>query len=226
MKNDGTNTASTHSMDSNRGTAVKRFPSRIARATEACLRSWTWMFSISTVVSSTRIPTAKARPPSVIRLIVCPPIHRPTTAAIIAKGMFTTTTSALRTSRRKISTIKPVSRAPRAPSLNRLFTARVTYGDWSNSKLTRMSSGNSCCIFGKAFLISSITLIVEASARFVARMYTARRPLTSAYPVVRSVASSTVPMSRRYTAPCGPWRSGIEPKSCRFLISALVGTTG
>ena len=53
--------------------------------------------SISTVVSSTKMPTASAKPPSVIRLIVCPPIHRPTTAAMMAKGMFTTTTSALRT---------------------------------------------------------------------------------------------------------------------------------
>ena len=30
------------------------------------------MFSISTVASSTRMPTASASPPSVIRLIVCP----------------------------------------------------------------------------------------------------------------------------------------------------------
>jgi hypothetical protein len=111
--------------------------------------------------------------------------------------MFITTTSALRQSRRKTSTINPVRHAPSSPSVRRLSIARVTYGDWSNSNDTLMSSGSSFCIFGRARLISSITLIVEASARLVARMYTARRPLTSAYPVVMSVASSIVPMSRR-----------------------------
>ena len=39
-----------------------------------------WTFSMTTVASSTRIPTASARPPRVIRLTVCPVAH----SAIIA----------------------------------------------------------------------------------------------------------------------------------------------
>src|SRR6266550_1052023 len=46
--------------------------------------------------------------------------------ATIASGMFKTTTSELRQSRRKSSTIKPVSTAPSAPSKNRPWMARVT----------------------------------------------------------------------------------------------------
>ena len=38
------------------------------------------MFSIATVASSTRMPMASARPPSVMMLIVCPVSHSPTSA--------------------------------------------------------------------------------------------------------------------------------------------------
>ncbi len=107
------------SIASSRGTAVCALPSRTARAIEGACSIWVWMFSTSTVASSTRMPTASARPPSVIRLIVCPVSHSATTAAIRASGMFSTTTSALRQSRRNTSTISPVSTAPNAPSVAR-----------------------------------------------------------------------------------------------------------
>ena len=85
MKNDGRNTARMHSMASSRGTAVSALPSRTARAMESVCSICVWMFSTSTVASSTRMPTARARPPSVIRLIVCPVSHRATTAPSRAK---------------------------------------------------------------------------------------------------------------------------------------------
>ena len=50
--------------------------SRAARATEGALPRCVWMFSTSTVDMSTRMPTARARPPSVIRLMVWPVSHR------------------------------------------------------------------------------------------------------------------------------------------------------
>ena len=50
-------------------------------------------------------------------LIVCPVAHNKSTALNKANGMFMTTMTALRQSRRKISTIKPVSAAPSDPSM-------------------------------------------------------------------------------------------------------------
>ena len=46
------------------------------------------MFSISTVASSTRTPTASASPPSVMMLIVCPAAHNRITALSKANGIF------------------------------------------------------------------------------------------------------------------------------------------
>ena len=69
-----------------RGTAVSALPSRTARAIESVFSICVWMFSTSTVASSTRMPTASARPPSVIRFKVCPLSHRSTTAPEQSKG--------------------------------------------------------------------------------------------------------------------------------------------
>ena len=101
MKNDGMNTARMQSIASSRGTAVSMFPCRTARATESVRSILAWMFSISTVASSTRMPMASARPPRVMMLIVCPVSQRPTSAPQRANGMFRTTTMTLRQSRRK-----------------------------------------------------------------------------------------------------------------------------
>ena len=84
------------------------------------------MFSIDTVASSTSTPTASASPPSVMMLMVCPVAHSRTTALSSANGMFITTISALRQSRRKISTIRPVSTAPSSPSM---ISPRMRVGD-------------------------------------------------------------------------------------------------
>ena len=86
-----------------------------------------------TVASSTRMPTAKASPPKVMMLMVCPVSHRASTEPINERGMLMTTIKALRQSRRNSSTIRPVRTAPRQPSRVRPLMARVTEGDWSNS---------------------------------------------------------------------------------------------
>src|SRR5579885_875663 len=87
MKNDGTNTESTHSIESRRGIAVFRQASSTARGRESPPAICVWMFSISTVASSTRTPTASASPPRVMMLMVCPAAHSQTTAESSAKGM-------------------------------------------------------------------------------------------------------------------------------------------
>ncbi len=60
--------------------AVRLHASTTARARETPGSICVWMFSISTVASSTSTPTASASPPSVMMLMVWPVAHSRTTA--------------------------------------------------------------------------------------------------------------------------------------------------
>ena len=116
MKNEGTNTATTDAIARNRGATTSPPASSTARAIGSPRATWVWMFSIATVASSTRMPTASASPPSVMMLIVCPAAHNAAAAARSANGIVVTTIAALRQSRRNSSTTSPVSSAPRIAS--------------------------------------------------------------------------------------------------------------
>ena len=70
MKKAGMNTARMQSMATNRGNVVSAVASLAARARLRPSARWVWMFSIVTVASSTRMPTANASPPKVMMLIV------------------------------------------------------------------------------------------------------------------------------------------------------------
>ena len=129
MKNEGTKTATTDSMASSRGTTTSPLASSTARATGVLRARCVWMFSMATVASSTRIPTARARPPSVMMLMVCPAPHKATSAASSANGIVTTTIAELRQSRRNTNTMRPVSRAPSTASLNTARSAADTFVD-------------------------------------------------------------------------------------------------
>src|SRR5437870_13879651 len=67
MKNDGTNTASTHNIEMSSGRATSWPESTTERATLLPLPKWVWMFSITTVDISTRIPMANANLPRVMK---------------------------------------------------------------------------------------------------------------------------------------------------------------
>ncbi len=71
-KNIGTNTMQMHSSETNAGVTICAAPSRIAVRTSLPCSRCQLMFSIVTVASSTRMPTASARPPSVMMLSVSP----------------------------------------------------------------------------------------------------------------------------------------------------------
>src|ERR1700730_8096294 len=73
------------------------------------------MFSIVTVASSTRIPTASASPPSVMTLIVSPRSESAVTEARMASGIETVMISVARQLPRKSRIIIPVSAAAIAP---------------------------------------------------------------------------------------------------------------
>ena len=153
MKNDGTNTARMQSMASSRGTAVSTLPWRTAGATDrvpSILRVNVLDFDRRFVDQNADRQGQAAQRHQVDRLAREP--ERDDRAAD-ANGMLRTTTIALRQSRKKDQHHQP-GRAARPEPLRsaRLRTARVTVGDWSNSKLTLMSSGSTACIFGSASL--------------------------------------------------------------------------
>ena len=107
MMNDGMNTERMQKSASSRGTAVSMFPCRTARDIDGVCSIWVWMFSISTVASSTRMPIARARPPSVMMLIVLPVKFSTTIEPRSASGILSTTTITARRSRRNRSTMRP-----------------------------------------------------------------------------------------------------------------------
>ena len=68
----GTNTMQMHNVETNAGTAISCAPSRMACFISLPMARLRSMFSIVTVASSTRMPTARASPPSVMMLMVSP----------------------------------------------------------------------------------------------------------------------------------------------------------
>jgi hypothetical protein len=95
MKNDGAKTATTHSIASKRGTTTSRLASSTAFATGLPSPKCVWMFSTAMIDSSTRMPMARVRSSSVIRLIDWPAAHSATVAESNAIGIVSTTTTAL-----------------------------------------------------------------------------------------------------------------------------------
>ena len=75
-----------------------------------------WMFSIATVASSTRMPTASARPPSVITLSVSPTAQRQMMEVSTLSGMEIATMIVERQLPRKMRIISAVSTAAMTPS--------------------------------------------------------------------------------------------------------------
>ena len=87
------------------------------------------MFSISTVASSTRMPTARAMPPSVMMLSVWPSAHSTMIDTRIDSGIEMATISVLRHEPRNSRIMRAVSPAAMAPSLSTPSTAACTNTD-------------------------------------------------------------------------------------------------
>jgi hypothetical protein len=107
----GANTMQMHRVETNAGTAICCAPSMIARVNGLRWCMLRWMFSIATVASSTRMPTASARPPSVITLSVSPSAHSTMVENRIDSGIEITTVSVERQLPRNIKIISAVSPA-------------------------------------------------------------------------------------------------------------------
>ena len=156
------------------------------------------MFSTSTVASSTSIPMARARPPSVIRFSVWPKRKRPTSPTRMASGMLVPTSTAPRQLPRKKRIIKETRIEAITASCSTLVTAARTKSDWSKSSFSSIPSGAAALMMGSWSRVPSTTARVEASAFLRMARYVARRPLTrtrlscTAYPSrTRATSPST-----------------------------------
>ena len=154
MKNDGMNTARMQSIASSRGTAVSALPSRTARAIEsvcAHLRVDVLDLDRRLVDQDADRQGQAAERHQVDRLAGEPQGHDRRHAAPAGCSARRRARSASRAGTRAPSGRSGPRRAPLRSARPR--SARVTYGDWSNSKLTLMSSGSTACISGRACLI-------------------------------------------------------------------------
>ena len=107
----GTNTMQIASVETKVGIAICAAPSITARTSGLRMPMLRCVFSIATVASSTRMPTARARPPSVITLMVCPSRLRTQSEARIESGIEMQTISVLRQLPRNSRIIMPVRAA-------------------------------------------------------------------------------------------------------------------
>ena len=125
----GTKTMQIDRVETKAGVAICCAPSRIAWTRRVPRPRLRWMFSISTVASSTRMPTASARPPSVITLRVWPIALRMASEVRIESGIDVMTTSVLRQLPRKSRIMRPVRKAAMAPSVSTPAMAARTKSD-------------------------------------------------------------------------------------------------
>ncbi|MNX65912.1 hypothetical protein D3C86_969870 [compost metagenome] len=124
--NAGANTARIHNKINSFGRAISLQASQIANALGLPISRCWCIFSIVTVLSSTRMPIASANPLSDIRLIVCPNSFRKSTPEITEIGIVRITIKAALRSPKNNKTIRPVSIAPIAPSVIKLLTELMT----------------------------------------------------------------------------------------------------
>src|SRR3982074_737605 len=103
-------------VDTNAGIAIWSEPSRIAGARSLPCSRCQLMFSIATVASSTSMPTASARPPSVMMLMVSPSALSTMIELRIESGIDTAMITVLRQLPRKTRIISAVRQAATSAS--------------------------------------------------------------------------------------------------------------
>ena len=105
--------------------ALTRWPPAAIRL----LCTWRSIFSITTVLLSTRMPTASAKPPSVIVFNVWPPTYMTRMAAMIDSGIVARMISVSRQLPRNSRIIIAVSPAAITPPISTLFSEALTKTD-------------------------------------------------------------------------------------------------
>ena len=135
-KNIGTKAMQMQSSETKAGTTICWAPSRMACGTVLPFSRCQLMFSMVTVASSTRMPTASASPPRVMMLRVWPSADSSAMENRIASGIEITITRVERQLPRNSRIIRLVRAAAMTPSLTTPDTAARTKMDWSASGTT------------------------------------------------------------------------------------------
>ena len=136
------------------------------------------MFSMVTVASSTRIPTASASPPSVMMLMVSPSADRQAIDARIDSGIEIVMISVLRQLPKNSRISSPVSAPAITASRATPETAERTNTDWSLVVSILSALGSDARICGNFCWMLSMMSIVEALPVLSTLINTERRPST------------------------------------------------
>ncbi len=155
------------------------------------------MFSMVTVASSTRIPTARARPPRVMMLMVSPRKLSVITEVRMESGIDTAMMSVLRQLPRNSRIIRAVRHAATIASWRTPEIAPRTKMDWSASRSMWSSGGRVLATRGIAARMLSTTSRVEASPAFSTVSRVPRRPSRRTMLVCTLKPSRTLATSRR-----------------------------
>ena len=123
-----------------------------------------WMFSTSTVASSTNIPMAKDNPPRVMIFKVLPVSFSPMMPTRMDKGMEVHTMITLRQLPKKNKIISETSIEAMMASCSTLSMELFTNTDWSKSIFNSNPLGAASLIIGSMSLAASTTAKVEAPA--------------------------------------------------------------
>ena len=132
------------------GTAICCAPVRMVSRRLFPSGSRRLMFSISTVASSTRMPTARARPPRVMMLMVSPMAPSSRMETRMESGMEMPTIKVLRRLPRKSKIMTAVRAAAMTASFKTPCTAFRTKIDWSASGWMCNSCGSVAAMRGRA----------------------------------------------------------------------------
>jgi hypothetical protein len=176
--NIGTKTMQMQASATNAGVTICAAPSRMAVRTSLPCSRCQLMFSMVTVASSTRMPTASASPPRVMMFSVWPSAESAMIEARIASGIEVAMITVERQEPRKSRIIRLVRAAAMTPSLTTPEIAALTKSDWSLSSVILSDDGSPASIRGNAALIPSMIASVEAEPLFSTVINTERRPST------------------------------------------------
>ena len=124
--NIGTKAMQMQSRETKAGCTICAAPSRMAVLTSLPCSRCQLMFSMVTVASSTRMPTASASPPRVIMFKVWPVSHSPISADSTARGIEMAMMTVERQLPRNIRIIRLVRPAASVPSRTTPLTAALT----------------------------------------------------------------------------------------------------
>ena len=150
-----------HSVARNVGVPTSPAPPMIAVSSGWPSPTCRSMFSITTVALSTRMPTASAKPPSVMVFSVCPAAPMRSTAVITDSGMEARMMRVRRQLPRNMRIMSAVRPAAIRPPSSTLSSAALMNTDWSNSAWMLTPAGSMWRISGSAARMPAMTASVE-----------------------------------------------------------------